>query len=60
MWNGYDRAAIEATLGRGIEWVDEEVSLDMTFLADKAASQGLTHEEQINYDALQALYVSGR
>lgn len=59
MWNGYDRAAIEAVLGRGVTWTDEEES-DMTFLADKAAREGLTHLEQIEYDALQALYVSGR
>lgn len=54
-----DRAGIEAALGRGITWTDEEEN-DVTFLADKMCAGGLTHEEQIVYDALIALYISGR
>ena len=60
MWTGYDRAAIEVELGRGVAWVEEEDSIDMTFLMVKSISQGLSHEEQIHYNALQALYCSGR
>lgn len=60
MWKGTDRAGIEAVLGRGVTWVEEEDESDVTFLADKAASAGLTHEEQIKYDALIGLYISGR
>lgn len=60
MWNGMDRAGVEAVLGKGVTWVDEEDSLDVTYLADKAAREGLTAEEQSHYDALQELYVSGR
>ena len=60
MWTGYDRAAIEAELGKGVTWVEEEDSRDMCFLMDNSISQGITHEEQIHYDALQALYCSGR
>ena len=59
MWNGYDYAAIEAVLGRGITW-SEECEEDVTFLADRMCSIGLTHKEQTEYDALQALYESGR
>ena len=60
MWKGYDRAAIEATLGRGVRWVEDEDSLDMTFYMDKAINEGLTAEEEAQYEALQALYCSGR
>jgi hypothetical protein len=54
-----DRAAIEAVLGRGITWSDESEE-DMTFLGDKMCRIGLTHKEQMEYNALQALYMSGR
>ena len=60
MWKGMDRAGIEAALGRGVRWVEEEDKSDVTFLADKAASVELTHKEQLQYDALIALYISGR
>jgi hypothetical protein len=60
MFGEIDRAGIEAVLGRGITWVDEEDSLDVTYLADKAAREGLTAQEESEYDALQALYCSGR
>jgi hypothetical protein len=60
MWTGMDRAAVEAILGKDVVWVEEEDVFDVTFLADKASSVGLTVEEQSHYDALQALYCSGR
>ena len=59
MWEGMDTAVIKATLGFDT-WVDEEDALDVTFLADKMCSVGLTHTEQIEYEALQVLYISGR
>ena len=60
MWGKtMDRAGVEAVLGKGVTWVDEEDSFDVTFLADKAAREGLTVTEQVQYDALQALYISG-
>ena len=59
MWEGMDIAAIKATLGVDT-WVDGEDDYDMTFLADKMCSTGLSHIEQIEYNALQALYMSGR
>jgi hypothetical protein len=59
MWGQIDIAAIKATLGFD-EWVDEEDALDVTFLADKMCSGGLTASEQVEYEALQALYCSGR
>lgn len=59
MWNEMDIAAIKAILG--VEtWVDGEEDMDLTFLADKMCQVGLTFEEQERYDALQALYISGR
>ena len=58
MYGEIDIASIEATLGVR-EWTDEE-ELDMTFLADKMCGVELTHKEQIEYEALQALYISGR
>lgn len=60
MWNEMDRAAVEAILGKGVVWVDEEDALDVTFLMDKSIREGLTAEEQAEYEALQALYCSGR
>lgn len=60
MYGELDRAGIEATLGKGVEWVDEEDASDVTFLMDKAIREGLTAEEQMEYDALIALFESGR
>jgi hypothetical protein len=55
-----DIAAIEATLGF-TNWVDEEDSLDITYLMDKSIREGgLPLEEEIELRALQALYESGR
>ena len=59
MFGKIDYAAIEAVLGRGITW-SEESEEDVTFLADRMCSVGLTHKEQIEYDCLIALYESGR
>jgi hypothetical protein len=60
MWNGMDRAAVEAVLGKGIEWVDCADDSDVAYLMDKAIREGLTAFEQAEYEALQALYCSGR
>jgi predicted GNAT superfamily acetyltransferase len=46
MWNGMDRAAIEAVLGKGIEWVDGADDSDVTYLMDKAIREGLTASEE--------------
>ena len=55
-----DIAAIEATLGF-TTWVDEEDSLDVTYLMDKSIREGgLPLEEEMELRALQALYESGR
>ena len=51
------REEIEAILGKGIEWVDEEDSSDITFLMDKLIREGLTEEEQTELNALQGLYM---
>jgi hypothetical protein len=59
MWKEIDRAGVEAILGKGITWT-EEAELDMTFLADRMCAKGLTASEQVEYEALQALYCSGR
>jgi hypothetical protein len=59
MSKGMDRAAVEVILGKGVVWVEGEDDLDMTYLADKASSVGLTAEEQSHYDALQELYCTG-
>ena len=59
MWEKIDLAAIEAALGFD-EWVDEEDSLDVTYLFDKSIAKGLTAEEQVELDCLVALYESGR
>lgn len=60
MFKKIDRAAIEATLGRGVQWVDEEESSDVQFLFDKSIREGLSAEEQNELDCLIALYESGR
>ena len=60
MWEKIDRAAIEATLGRGVQWVDGEDDSDVTFLFDKSIREGLTSTEQNKLDCLVALYESGR
>jgi hypothetical protein len=54
-----DRAAVEAILGKGMVWTEED-ALDVTYLMDKSICEGLTMEEQEKLDALIALYVSGR
>lgn len=59
MFGKIDIASIKATLGVDT-WVDGEDDYDMTFLSDKMCSAGLSHKEQIEYDALQGLYMSGR
>ena len=60
MWEKTDRAAVEATLGRGVQWVADEDESDVTFLMDKSINEGLTAEEQIELECLEALYESGR
>lgn len=60
MWDGMDRAAVEAELGKGVGWVPDEDESDVTFLIDKSIREGLTAGEQSHYDALIALYISGR
>jgi hypothetical protein len=60
MFGKIDRAAIEATLGRGVTWVEDEDASDVTYLIDKSIREGLTAEEQGELDALQELYCSGR
>jgi hypothetical protein len=60
MWKGIDRAAIEAALGKGVQWVEDEDASDVTYLFDKSIREGLTAEEQAKLDALIALYESGR
>lgn len=59
MFGKMDRAAVEAVLGKGVTWLDEEDGLDLTYLADKMCSVGLNAKEQAVYKALQALYCSG-
>jgi hypothetical protein len=55
-----DIAAIEAILGF-TTWVDEEDSLDVTYLIDKSIREGgLSLKEEMELRALQALYESGR
>jgi hypothetical protein len=60
MWNGFDRAAVEAVLGKGVRWVADEDESDVTYLMDKSIREGLTPGEQSEYDALIELYMSGR
>ena len=60
MFGEIDRAAIEATLGKEVVWVEEEDASDVTFLMDKSIREGLTAEEQLHYECLVALYESGK
>ena len=59
MFGQIDTAGIKATLGFDT-WVDEEDSLDVTYLFDKSIVKGLTSQEQSKLDCLIALYESGR
>jgi uncharacterized protein YbbK (DUF523 family) len=60
MWSGMDRAAIEAVLGKGVRWVEDEDTSDVTYLFDKSIREGLDVTEQTQLDALIVLYESGR
>lgn len=60
MFGEIDLAAIKATLGFD-KWVDEEDSLDVTYLMDKSIREGgLSLKDEMELQALQALYESGR
>ena len=59
MFEEIDTAGIKVTLGFDT-WVDEEDSLDVTYLFDKLINEGLTSQEQSELDCLIALYESGR
>ena len=59
MFGQIDAAGIKATLGLDT-WVDDEDSLDVTFLFDKSIVKGLTLQEQSKLNCLIALYGSGR
>ena len=59
MYGKMNIAEIKAVLGNDT-WVDEEDSSDVTYLCDKSIREGLTAGEQSHYDALIALYMSGR
>lgn len=61
MFGKMDRAAIEATLGRGVSWVEDEDALEIVYLINKSIREdGLSAENQARYDALQELYCSGK
>jgi uncharacterized protein (UPF0216 family) len=58
MFGKIDNAVIKDVLGFD-NWVEEEDSLDVTYLMDKSIREGLTMEEQMQYECLIALYESG-
>jgi hypothetical protein len=60
MFGRLDYAGVEAILGVGVRWADEEDSSDVTYLMDKSIREGLTDTEQSELDALVALFESGR
>jgi hypothetical protein len=60
MFGNLDYAGIEAVLGVGVRWVDDEDASDVTYLMDKSIREGLTEGEQSELDALVALFESGR
>ena len=59
MFGQIDAAGIKATLGLDT-WVDDEDSLDVTFLFDKSIVKDLTLREQSKLNGLIALYESER